>query len=84
MTRAAGEKPGLFAVSRFDPATGAEYLIAFNSAPEPWSDNVQVETGSTAFASLVGQCPAATAVPGSIQLSLPAFGYAVFATGVSN
>ncbi|MBO9624012.1 MAG: alpha-amylase [Sphingomonas sp.] len=83
VTRAAGDKPGLFAVSRFDPTTGAEYLIAFNSATEPWSGNVQVETASTAFTSLVGQCPAASAAPGSIQLSLPAFGYAVCAVGVS-
>ena len=81
VTRAAGDKPGLFAVSRFDPVTGAEYLIAFNSAPEPWSGNVEVETGSAGFTALVGKCPAAPAAPGSIQLTLPAFGYAVCAAG---
>jgi glycosidase len=79
VTRAAGERPGLFAVSRFDPATGAEYLIAFNSAPEPWQGNIQVEVGSTRFETVAGACPAAAAAPGSLALSLPAFGYAVCA-----
>ena len=81
--RFAGEKPGLFAVSRFDPGTGAEILIAFNSSPQPWTGNVQVETGSTAFASLAGACPATAAAPGSVTLTLPAFGYAVCAAGKS-
>jgi glycosidase len=63
--RFAGEKPGLFAVSRFDPDTGAEILIAFNSSPQPWTGNVQVETGSTTFVSLAGACPATAAPPGS-------------------
>ena len=79
VTRAAGEKPGLFAVSRFDPGTGAEYLIAFNSSPEAWQGNIQVEVGSRAFKSLVGKCPASAGAPGSVALSLPAFGYAVCA-----
>lgn len=79
VTRAAGEKPGLFAVSRFDPETGAEYLIAFNSAEHPWQGNVQVEVGSGRFETLVGACPAVATAPGSVALSLPAFGYAVCA-----
>jgi glycosidase len=83
IVRFASDKPGLFAVSRFDPATGAEYLIAFNSAPTPWSGHIEVGTGASAFTSLAGQCPAATAAPGSLQLSLPAFGYAVCAAGAA-
>jgi glycosidase len=79
VTRAAGEKPGLFAVSRFDPVTGSEYLIAFNSAPEPWQGNIQIEVTSGRFETLAGTCPAAAAAPGSAALSLPAFGYAVCA-----
>ncbi|WBY06635.1 alpha-amylase family glycosyl hydrolase [Sphingomonas sp. 7/4-4] len=81
--RFAGEKPGLFAVSRFDPVTGGEILIAFNSSPQPWTGNVQVEAGSTTFASLAGVCPATAAAPGSVTLTLPAFGYAVCAAGKS-
>jgi glycosidase len=83
VTRAAGEKPGLFAVSRFDPSTGAEYLIAFNSSPEPWSGRIQIDTSSAAFKPLVGQCPAAPDAPGTLSLSLPAFGYAVCAAGAA-
>jgi glycosidase len=79
VTRAAGEKPGLFAVSRFDPETGAEYLVAFNSAAEPWQGNIQVEVGSSDFEALAGACPSAASAPGSVALSLPAFGYAVCA-----
>ncbi|WP_294331693.1 alpha-amylase family glycosyl hydrolase [uncultured Sphingomonas sp.] len=81
VTRFASEKPGLFAVSRFDPKTGAETVIAFNTSPEPWTGNVQVETGSTDFRTLAGACPAGAVAPGSLSLSLPAFGYAVCAAG---
>jgi glycosidase len=79
VTRAAGEAPGLFAVSRFDPTTGAEYLIAFNSAPEPWQGNVQVEVASERFEPLAGQCSEAASAPGSLALSIRAFGYVVCA-----
>lgn len=79
VTRAAGDKPGLFAVSRFDPDSGAEYLIAFNSAAEPWQGSVQVEVDSAGFETLTGACPAAASAPGSVALSLPAFGYVVCA-----
>jgi len=79
--RAAGDKPGLFAVSRFDPVTGAEILLAFNSSGEAWSGNVQVETGSANFSALAGACPAAASAPGSAHLTIPAFGYAVCAAG---
>lgn len=81
LIRFAGDKPGLFAVSRFDPATGAEMLLAFNTGGEPWSGRIQVETGSTAFKALAGQCPRAPDAPGTLTLTLPAFGYAVCAAG---
>ncbi|NIJ21679.1 glycosidase [Sphingomonas naasensis] len=81
VTRYASDKPGPFAVSRFDPVTGAEVLIAFNASAQPWTGNVLVETGSTAFTALAGTCPATAAAPGSVTLTLPAFGYAVCAAG---
>lgn len=81
VTRFASDKPGLFAVSRFDPVSGTEFLVAFNSSPQPWSGNILVEVASTSFASLAGSCPATAAAPGSVTLSLPAFGYAVCAAG---
>ncbi len=79
--RFAGDKPGLFAVSRFDPANGSEILIAFNSSPQPWTGSIEVGAGSTAFTALAGTCPAAAAAPGSVTLSIPAFGYVVCAAG---
>lgn len=77
--RARGDAPGLFAVSRFDPATGREYLIAFNTSTRPIVQAVQVETGSQRFATLAGTCAPTAAAPGSLMLELPAFGYAVCA-----
>jgi glycosidase len=77
--RRAQDRPGLFAVSRFDPVTNAEVLIAFNTSPEPLEVNVLVETRSTRFRQLFGTCPAAAQAPGSVHLSLPAFGTAVCA-----
>ncbi|RSV38648.1 alpha-amylase [Sphingomonas sp. ABOLE] len=83
VTRFASDKPGLFAVSRFDPKTGAETVIAFNTSAELWTGNIQVETGSTAFRTLAGACPANAVAPGSLALSLPAFGYTVCAAGAA-
>lgn len=83
VTRFASDKPGLFAVSRFDPVDGREVLVAFNSSAQPWTGNVEVAPASTAFEALAGNCPAAVAAPGSITLSIPAFGYAVCAAGKS-
>ncbi|MDT8760034.1 alpha-amylase family glycosyl hydrolase [Sphingomonas psychrotolerans] len=79
--RFASDKPGLFAVSRFDPNDGREVLVAFNSSAQPWTGNIAVESGSTVFTTLAGACPAAAAAPGSVTLTLPAFGYAVCAAG---
>jgi glycosidase len=77
--RSRSETPGLFAVSRFDPTTGAEILMAFNTSAKPLTQAVQVEIGSTRFATLVGKCASRAAAPGSVTLTLPAFGYAVCA-----
>lgn len=77
--RARGDAPGLFAVSRFDPNSGREYLIAFNTSAQPISQAVQVETNSQRFTSLAGTCAPRAAAPGSLMLNLPAFGYAVCA-----
>lgn len=71
--------PGLFAVSRFDPTTGREIVIAFNTAETPFQGAVQVETGSIAFRALAGQCSPTAARPGSLRLSLPPLGYAICA-----
>lgn len=70
VVRAWGDKPGLFAVSRFDPATGKEVLIAFNTATTPVGANVLVDPKSTKFTSLHGRCATAASAPGSVKVGL--------------
>ena len=75
--RYAQDKPGLFAVSRFEPGTGREMLLLFNTSTEPLRQNVRVETRSRKFEVLVGSCPLTAQAPGSVEVELPALGYAV-------
>lgn len=75
--RYSSDKPGLFAVSRFDPVNGREMLLLFNSSGNPIEQNVRVETRSARFTTLAGECPAAAVAPGSVHISLPPFGYGV-------
>ena len=77
LVRYSQDKPGLFAVSRFDPGTGHEMLLLFNTSNEPVRQNVRVETHSTAFETLAGSCPATASAPGSVAIDLPPLGYAV-------
>jgi glycosidase len=79
LLRAYGDKPGLLAVSRFDPSSGREVLLAFNTSAQAIDLPVEVETRSAAFTALVGPCAARAAAPGSVRVTLPAFGYAVCA-----
>ena len=72
-------KPGIFAVSRFDPQSGREYLLAFNTSAEPVDVRVEVETASTEFATLEGSCAAAASAPGSVRVQLPPLGFALCA-----
>jgi glycosidase len=77
--RARSPKPGLFAVSRFDPASGREILLAFNTGTTAIDVNVEVESHSLEFRTLAGSCPAKASAPGSVRLSLPPLSYAVCA-----
>jgi neopullulanase len=77
LIRFSSDKPGLFAVSRFEPGTGREMLLLFNTSTAPLQQNVEVETRSTQFEVLAGECPLTAQAPGSIQIELPALGYAV-------
>ncbi|MDR6147122.1 glycosidase [Sphingomonas sp. SORGH_AS870] len=79
VVRARGDAPGLFAVSRFDPDTGREFVIAFNTSAKPIAQAVQVETASQRFTAMAGPCAPKAAAPGSLMFDLPAFGYAVCA-----
>jgi glycosidase len=77
--RAFSDKPGLLAISRFDPETGREVLLAYNTAAQPLTALVEVDPQSLSFAPLAGQCSTQVAAPGSLSVTLPAFGYAVCA-----
>lgn len=72
IVRAESETPGIFAVSRFDPVSGAEYLIAFNTSTTGWTGRVEVDASSGAFRPLYGQCPVSTGAAGSIRITVPA------------
>ena len=76
-----GDKPGLFAVSRIDPQTGREIVIAFNTSTMPLVTNVEVDPGSTSFTALHGVCAPAPWAPGSYQVRLAALDYVVCAAG---
>ena len=73
------DKPGVLAISRFDPTSGREVVLAFNTSAQPLTRQVQVEVGSTRFTALAGSCSPVAVAPGSLALSLPPFGYAVCA-----
>ena len=75
--RYAQDKPGLLAISRFEPGSGREMLLLFNTSTTPIRQNVRVEMRSTAFEALAGNCPHAPAAPGSVAVELPPLGYAV-------
>ncbi len=75
------EKPGLFAVSRNDPTTGREVLIAFNTSTAPITRNVEVSTNSVNFQSLHGACGAKASAPGSYSVTIAPLDFIVCAAG---
>jgi glycosidase len=76
-TRAAAGTPGLFAVSRFDPADGHEIVLAFNTSQQPIDAVIRVEARSGGFRALHGECSAQSAAPGSFRVHVPELGYIV-------
>jgi glycosidase len=74
-----GDTPGLFAVSRIDPQTEREIVIAFNTSTTPLQMNVEIDPRTTAFGSLHGQCAPKPAAPGSYRVTLAALDYVVCA-----
>lgn len=73
------KEPGLFSVSRFDPETRREYVIAYNTSTQPLATQVEVEVDSRAFESLYGHCENAPTAPGSLRVELPPLGFIVCA-----
>lgn len=79
--RAFSDKGGLLAVSRFDPDTGREVVLAFNTSATQLSANIAVDMKSRAFEALSGNCPAASAAPGTLAITVPAFGTLICQAG---
>ena len=77
IVRAASDKPGLLAISRFDPETRREVLIAFNTSTAPIEAQVEVDTASTRFVSLHGTCAPAASAPGSVRVTLAPLDYVI-------
>jgi glycosidase len=77
LVRYSSDKPGLFAVSRFDPGDGREMLLLFNTSTQPVEQNVVVEVTSDRFTALAGNCPLRASAPGSVRITLPPLGYAI-------
>ncbi len=71
------KKPGLYVVSRIDPVTHNEVLLAFNTSNADVTALVPVEHGSSEFSPLAGQCAPQAAAPGSVVVTLPPLGFAV-------
>jgi len=68
--------PGLLAVERHDPGSGQRVLVLFNTGETPLSQAVEVSYRARGVAPLVGPCPTTLAAPGSVKVTLPAFGFA--------
>lgn len=84
VSRAFDDKPGLFAVSRFDPASGQEVVLAFNTSNEAVTRRIAIEPRSLTFKPLAGQCALAADAPGSLTITLPPLGFAVCAAQESS
>jgi glycosidase len=79
VVRAASDQPGLFAVSRIDPASGREIVIAFNTATVPLEARIEVDAAAQSFASLHGTCAAAPEAPASYRVRLAPLDYVICA-----
>lgn len=81
LLRADATAPGLFAVSRLDPQSGHEVLIAFNTSTAAVSAQVTINATSGRFSSLLGSCEPTASAPGSYRVSVPPLDYIVCASG---
>jgi len=75
VVRAAGDKPGLFAVSRMTEA--GEVLVAFNTGPTPIAAQVEVDTTSRTWRSAHGSCAGAATAPGSYRVEIGPLDYTI-------
>ncbi|EAQ27856.1 alpha-amylase family protein [Erythrobacter sp. NAP1] len=69
--------PGLISFSRFDPETGDEYLLAFNTSSEALSVASTIGYTARKLETLGGSCPAEVSAPGSVALELRPYGWCI-------
>ncbi|GLR48189.1 alpha-amylase [Sphingomonas astaxanthinifaciens DSM 22298] len=69
------DKPGLLAFSR--TSASDRVIVAVNTSTEAITRNIAVPTDVSSLARLSGACPAAVIAPGTIRVTLPAFGHAI-------
>jgi glycosidase len=74
------EKPGLFAVSRFDEKD-RETIIAFNTGTQPLTARMEIAATSQHFSALHGHCAATAIAPGSYELKLAPLDFVICAAG---
>lgn len=75
VVRVAGDKPGLFAMSRLLGKT--EVLAVFNTGDQPLKANIPVEPASVAWKALHGACASSAAAPGSYAIELAPLDYKI-------
>jgi glycosidase len=80
IVRFAGDKPGLFAVSRVIDGEPGETLILYNTSAGALTANVEVAAASRNWTSLHGACPTAASAPGTIRVSVPPLDYMICAS----
>ena len=71
------QAPGLVSFARFDPETGQEFLLAFNTSANAISANSTIGYSARKLQILSGICPAAVTAPGSLKLELAPFGWCI-------
>ncbi|HMN45930.1 MAG TPA: alpha-amylase family glycosyl hydrolase [Povalibacter sp.] len=76
-----GDDPGLFAVSRVDPQTGREVVVAFNTSTQALEGNVEVDARAREFVSLHGDCAPQVSAPGSYRVKIAALDFVVCGQG---
>ncbi|MFZ5617719.1 MAG: alpha-amylase family glycosyl hydrolase [Pseudomonadota bacterium] len=76
IVRAAEPDGGVLAVSRLGES-GGEYLVAFNASAASRSLRIDVDPRSESWKPIYGRCPARSAAPGSVKVSIPAFGFVI-------
>ena len=64
-------------LSRMDPDGQVEYIVAFNAEPEARRLSFAVDGRATRWQALAGTCPAESAAPGMLVVSVPALDFVI-------